>query len=1126
MQRFQNYPFICSLLAIIVTWFLVVITNYRVGTWLIGWDSLLPEINIWLNISRSLTAAWQEYQGLGLLGGIGHGSEITRQILLLPFILSLPTSLIRYLWTFAMLLLGPLGVFFWTRQLIKDKLSLSSYFVELSALVASLAYLLNLATIQYFFLPLEAFSSFYGFLPWLLMTAVQYLHTPSSKRLWKFAVWSLLATSAFHVQTLFVVYAIVLGFFMLESWWERGSAQLKPIFTIILVLIGIHSFWLLPVGYFGAFGAQDTLTGKQDMISTPESHLLNKGFGDWFHVFTLQGYWLEYIDSNDGTHTYLLQTWRSYLQNPIIIVLLSVFSGLCFAGLIALCFKRNSKSFSWSFIIAFIFTAGMLTAGTGPLGLIFSVFTQLPLMYQMFRVAFTKWSMVAGLLYCLGIGFLIAFVTSSVQEKFKQLVFHTSLSVCLLLILGITLPVFGGQLFYDNIQIQTPAAYQQLFDFFEQQPTQKRILVLPLHTFWGWHVNNWNYRGSGFIWYGIKQPIVDRNFDVWSRTNEEFYQQLQEAMYQKDVKYFSSLIETHDISYLLVDESELTGSGKSLAATTAEQESFLTTIGAKQVFESDFFRVFEIEHNDSFIDSSDQATELNSDSTVLAGSLFTTTGIPTFSRVVGEQPLIYPFSSFIKHSPENITYTDKTTTLNYTYNLADAEVFLDLTSLDKVSNSGRLATISYNDGTITSKLSSALSILVDNKPIFTSSEISDVDTLFTENYPAKIILDINGSPVELENGEKTSVWINQSNQKYSIGVIDASKVTISDGTFYIDPVNVLTFEIPNQEINQTSIKTSVKSGSIISLELPSVALKMPLQDLLETPTNCDLFGRGGIAHRFEGSAVIFEAFNRGTLCTGISLPGANITTDHLVRIKGENITGRPLKFFFSNTVDNSVLLENLTADSIYDQTILLPGVAVDTQNTYSLNFQTQSLGGEQVANLLSEVLVYELPFPSQALAGINIRKVDHTVDSFTLLDEITVKKLGTHQYTIETVATGGQNLLLLSQSYHAGWIAFPGAQFWKQYEHVTYNGWKNGWIITGTEAGQQLSITIFFWPQLLSFIGYGLLVLTFTTLIGMTVKEKYFTHTSTEELITRLFHLKRRVGKKARNGLIGKKHIH
>src|SRR6476469_3381933 len=75
-------------------------TSYQPGTFLTGWDNLHPEFYFSMNIQRSIFAVWQEYQGLGLLGGMGHASDLPHQLFLLGLSFILPLSTVRSLWTF------------------------------------------------------------------------------------------------------------------------------------------------------------------------------------------------------------------------------------------------------------------------------------------------------------------------------------------------------------------------------------------------------------------------------------------------------------------------------------------------------------------------------------------------------------------------------------------------------------------------------------------------------------------------------------------------------------------------------------------------------------------------------------------------------------------------------------------------------------------------------------------------------------------------------------------------------------------------------------------------------------------------------------------------------------------
>jgi len=68
---------------------LLCLANFTNGTYLTGWDNLQIELSFAINLERAFNAVWQEYQGLGLLGGMAHGADLLRQLFLWPFSLFL-----------------------------------------------------------------------------------------------------------------------------------------------------------------------------------------------------------------------------------------------------------------------------------------------------------------------------------------------------------------------------------------------------------------------------------------------------------------------------------------------------------------------------------------------------------------------------------------------------------------------------------------------------------------------------------------------------------------------------------------------------------------------------------------------------------------------------------------------------------------------------------------------------------------------------------------------------------------------------------------------------------------------------------------------------------------------------
>jgi hypothetical protein len=531
-----NLPDLILILIILGIGIFVAFKNYVPGTWLLGWDSLVPELNFKLNIARSLSAVWQEYQGLGLLGGMAHAADLPRQIFLLISSLFLPTSFLRYFWTFLMLCIGPLGVYF-----LVGKNS-----ARIPGFVSAVFYLFNLVTVQIFYTPFETFVCFYGFFPWLLYFALNYLKNGGKKRLLAFFVLSILSAGAFYVQTLFVVYVVFLSVFALEIIANKRMVGLFRSVSLGLVTFFANAFWLLPVLYFFLTSASIPANSHINSIATPETQLMNAARTGFTNMATLKGYWFDYFDWNKaGSYDYLYKIWIAYSNQSavtLICLTLFVFSSL---GLVLSLFKKKA-SFGVSFLILLVISGFMLNGGT---------IAWIPFFSEIFRNTFTKWSNVAALVYSVGLGYLIFIISDVFKNKNKYIL---SIFMAIVIVLGSIFtvwPILQGNLIADSMRLNLPSYYLDTINYFKDKDSTKRVVDFPLTDFWGWKFNDWGYRGSGFLWYGIRQPILDRAFDVWSPYNEAFYNEIShavETINQDELRY---VLNKYQVSYILFDGS-------------------------------------------------------------------------------------------------------------------------------------------------------------------------------------------------------------------------------------------------------------------------------------------------------------------------------------------------------------------------------------------------------------------------------------------------------------------------------------------------------------------------------------------------------------------------------------------
>lgn len=537
----------------LVIFFLILLLafdNYRPQTWLTGWDNLHPEFDFGLNLKRTIFSAWQEYQGLGLLGGMGHGADLFRELFLALLSLLFPLSFLRYFYHFLALALGAFGACALGRGVLFKKLALPER--NLVALAVAIFYLFNLATVQMFYVPYEASSTHFAFLPWLFLSAFNYIKTGRRWALfWLFSI-NLFAAAQGYVGTYFLVYLIALGvslvgFFALDHQpLRRFVARVGGVFLLIFL---VNSFWLLPNLCFVVSGRQTNYEAKINLMSTEENVLRNRKFGGLGDVALLRGFWFDNTQlSPTGERVYQLGVWRDYLNKPGVAWAGYGLFTLALLGL-AVSFWRPQKA-PLIFLPGFLLSLTMLASQVPPFSFLNQLFFRSRLFFQIFRFPFTKFSLL--LAFCLAVfyGAFLAFLL----ERLKGLVFRGLVAILIILLPLIFLwPVFRGELFWDQIRLKMPEEYFQVFEFFKRQEPVARVANFPQASFWSWNFYQWGYSGSGFLWYGIAQPILDRAFDPWGRENENYYWEITQAIYAQDQVLFEQLLEKYQISWLLID---------------------------------------------------------------------------------------------------------------------------------------------------------------------------------------------------------------------------------------------------------------------------------------------------------------------------------------------------------------------------------------------------------------------------------------------------------------------------------------------------------------------------------------------------------------------------------------------
>ncbi len=548
LSRFLPYFILTALVVALFA------TNYRPGTWLTGWDNLHPEFDFQTNIiDRTIFSVWQEYQGLGVMAGNAHAADLLRQLFLAALSLITSPQLVRYVYHFIALWTGAIGAYEFIRRISLAKIQHSSQM----ALVGAAFYLLNLGTMQYFTVPYEAFSHFYTSFPWLLLSLMTYLSHPTRKRLGIFALISLLATPFAYIPTLFLVYLLFAGVIYIKFYLTEHT--IKPVAQTLLVIICLNAFWLLPFANFVYYGTDFIAEGKINRLFTQEAFLRNQKFGGLPDVALLKGFLFDTTNLTDEAgatkYHFMLAPWMDFLTQPGVRIGYYLVFGLILVGYLTAVIRKIPHS--RLFLVMFLLAIFPLINDNPPTGWLYNLLMQhVPLFKQVLRFPFTKFIVPAALLYAVGLSYGVWLVAHLTAKRKIHLVWLTGVATALLgLIIWLQLPSWQGHFFYAPMRLAIPQEYFELFAFMRKQDRGGRTANLPQPTFWGWTSYDWGYRGSGFPWYGLPQPIADRAFDVWNPYNEQYYADLISALYlNENPEAFTDFLNRYAIKYVWLDE--------------------------------------------------------------------------------------------------------------------------------------------------------------------------------------------------------------------------------------------------------------------------------------------------------------------------------------------------------------------------------------------------------------------------------------------------------------------------------------------------------------------------------------------------------------------------------------------
>jgi hypothetical protein len=592
-------------------------------------------------------------------------------------------------------------------------------------------------------------------------------------------------------------------------------------------------------------------------------------------------------------------------------------------------------------------------------------------------------------------------------------------------------------------------------------------------SFWNWEYRNWGQFGSGFLWYGIKQPILVRAFDPWSTNNEQFYNELSYAINSKSSLLFENTLKKYDISYLLLDESSI----DSNTHKPVDYASLKGFINSSNLIKTDKtfgkLTLYKVKLDNSWVYSLNintpkvSPTYLNENidtiGNIAQGNYVTSNNsnlIPLFpSLYTGKlqkdiefsasetkdtfvftlnKPIFYPKGYLLKIP----SLFDKNFLIPVTAKLIGNQIYLTPT-YPKILVNGKNIEIASQPIVLTPK------IVTNPKQIIFQNVKNQVVNI--NNQDESYLLANTLNTIQLKNGGQTE-YISFDTTK-----TPAATYLPLDGT------TIKSFQIVFPKIDDAlSAKNLVQTGQYQVKELKQFSYCCKVSKNIKIDSN-------GLTITAQDTQID----------TSFSIPYLYHQASYIIFAKTAYKSGLPINFYVDNSFEGRSEFETRLSTSDNDNVVILPNTENYFQG-YGLHFIVKSLGTETAQSSIENVAIY--PVPKSFLIGLAL--VNPALPTVNFAKKPSAfQKINDSLYTVNS--TMDNSYLVLSQSFDTGWKAyevnklnllseaFPFLFGTEIKQHAMVDNWANGWVLDS--KGKDSSIIIVFLPQYLEYLGFMLL---------------------------------------------------
>ncbi|MFH1827370.1 MAG: hypothetical protein ABH812_03010 [bacterium] len=284
-------------------------------------------------------------------------------------------------------------------------------------------------------------------------------------------------------------------------------------------------------------------------------------------------------------------------------------------------------------------------------------------------------------------------------------------------------------------------------------------------------------------------------------------------------------------------------------------------------------------------------------------------------------------------------------------------------------------------------------------------------------------------------------------------------------------INNLKIQYPTQI---TSINIPIKSSWLsenvinnISLEgaFPSEKINILTKQISNEKKDCSLnksrFIDKKIIETSQGDILEYHSIE-GAICETFSFSDLSENVDYILGIESQNISGLPFKFCLEEDTTKKCVLEEELSEFKTNGIDYFIIPKYNHIGGYHLILRNISIGDVESINRIKSIKI--VPFPYSYIQGIKISNSKNKVKN---------------------------KIIEYPQAFEKNWLAyevnsplskvFPVLFGKKLKEHVLVNNWANGWVVENNVLDK--NIVFVFWPQYFEYVGFVVLILTFSSVI-------------------------------------------